>query len=145
VGTADSGSVVVARQLIAWGADSTGFLVRDGSGMSRHNFVTPETMVRVLDTIRAIPGFPAFYEALPVAGTDGTLERRMRGTPAQGNARAKTGSVNRVRALSGYVTTADGHELLFSIFAYGWTTTAREVETAMDSIVASLAAMTVRK
>ena len=55
VGTADSGRRVVERQLVAWGADTAGFAVRDGSGVSRHDYVTPETIMRVLDALLAFP------------------------------------------------------------------------------------------
>jgi D-alanyl-D-alanine carboxypeptidase/D-alanyl-D-alanine-endopeptidase (penicillin-binding protein 4) len=59
--------------------------------------------------------FAVFYNAMPIAGVDGTLEDRMKGTPAQGNVHAKTGSISAARSLSGYVTTADGERLIFSI------------------------------
>lgn len=139
VGTADSGAKVVGRQLILWGADSTGFVVRDGSGLSRQNYLSPETLIRVLDAARRDTTFYVFYDALPVAGVDGTLETRLRGTAAQGNAHAKTGSMDRVRSLTGYVTTADGRLLIFSIMANGWTVPGLEVEAALDSIVVRLA------
>jgi D-alanyl-D-alanine carboxypeptidase/D-alanyl-D-alanine-endopeptidase (penicillin-binding protein 4) len=139
VGSADSGRAVVERQLRAWGADSTGFVVRDGSGLSRHDYVSPETIVRVLDAARRASYFELFYDALPVAGVDGTIANRMRGTPAQGNAHAKTGYVDRARSLSGYVTTADGRMLVFSMLANNWTTPVRAVERVQDAVVARLA------
>ncbi|MCC7001149.1 MAG: D-alanyl-D-alanine carboxypeptidase/D-alanyl-D-alanine-endopeptidase [Gemmatimonadaceae bacterium] len=139
VGTADSGRVVVERQLLAWGADSAGFAVRDGSGLSRHDYITPETIVRVLDAMRRHPDFAVFYESLPIAGVDGTIERRMRGTPAQGNLRAKTGTLDKARALSGYVTTADGRMLLVSMLANNHVAPNREVERVQDAIVVWLA------
>jgi D-alanyl-D-alanine carboxypeptidase/D-alanyl-D-alanine-endopeptidase (penicillin-binding protein 4) len=97
--------------------------------------------VRVLDATRRDSNFAVFYDALPIAGIDGTLDHRMRGTPAQGNAHAKTGSMDRVRSLSGYVTTADGRMLVFSLLANGWTVPGTAVDSTMDSIVARLAAL----
>jgi D-alanyl-D-alanine carboxypeptidase/D-alanyl-D-alanine-endopeptidase (penicillin-binding protein 4) len=97
VGTADSGRRVVERQLLAWGAQPDGFAVRDGSGMSRHDYVTPETIARVLDAMRKGPDFPVWYEALPVAGVDGTIASRMKGTPAERNVHAKTGTLDKAR------------------------------------------------
>ncbi|HYV99771.1 MAG TPA: D-alanyl-D-alanine carboxypeptidase/D-alanyl-D-alanine-endopeptidase [Gemmatimonadaceae bacterium] len=138
-GRADSGAAVVARKLVSWGADSAGFVVRDGSGLSRHDYVSPETIVRVLEAVRRDSTFGIFYNALPIGGTDGTLERRFQSTATAGNVHAKTGSMDRVRSLSGYVTTADGHLLEFAIFANGWTTTGTEVESSIDAIVARLA------
>lgn len=139
VGTADSGRAVVERQLLAWGADSAGFAVRDGSGLSRHDYVTPETIVRVLDAMRRHPEFALFRDALPIAGVDGTIRTRMRGTPAEGNARAKTGTLDKARNLSGYVTTADGRLLLVSLMANNHVVANREVERVQDALVAWLA------
>ncbi len=141
VGSADSGRAVVERQLLAWGADPESFAVRDGSGLSRHNYVTPATLVLVLDAMRRHPDFGIFYDALPIAGVDGTIARRMRDTPAAGNVRAKTGFIDKARSLSGYVTTADGELLLFSILANNWTVPVRRVEEVQDVIAARLAAM----
>jgi D-alanyl-D-alanine carboxypeptidase/D-alanyl-D-alanine-endopeptidase (penicillin-binding protein 4) len=138
-GTADSGAAVASRRLRAWGADSTGFIMRDGSGLSRHNYLSPRTLVRVLDVMRRDSLFMVFHDAMPIAGIDGTLERRMVRTPAQGNVRAKTGSMDRVRSLAGYVTTADGRQLLFALFANPYAVPGTEVDAAMDTIVARLA------
>jgi D-alanyl-D-alanine carboxypeptidase/D-alanyl-D-alanine-endopeptidase (penicillin-binding protein 4) len=72
---------------------------------------------------------------------DGTIAGRMRGTPAQGNAHAKTGFVAQARSLSGYVTTADGQMLIFSLLCNNWTVPVRSVEQVQDTIVARLAGM----
>ena len=141
VGTADSGRRVIERQLLAWGAEPDGFVVRDGSGLSRYNYLTPETLVRTLDAIRRDTAFAAFYDALPIAGVDGTIANRMRGTAAQGNARAKTGFVAQSRALSGYVTTADGATVIYSLLCNNWTVSVRNVERVQDAVVARLARM----
>ncbi|HWG54088.1 MAG TPA: D-alanyl-D-alanine carboxypeptidase/D-alanyl-D-alanine-endopeptidase [Gemmatimonadaceae bacterium] len=143
VGRADSGAAVVERQLAAWGVAPDGIVMRDGSGLSRYDYVTPETLVRILDAVRKdTASFAPFYDGLPVAGVDGTLEGRMRGTPAQGNVHAKTGSVANARSLSGYVTTADGHTLIFSVLCNNWTVPAREVTQVQDEIAEALAAFT---
>ena len=144
VGSEDSARRVVERQLVAWGADSVGFAVRDGSGLSRHDYVTPETIVKVLDAMRRDANFALFRDALPIAGVDGTIASRMKGTPAQGNVHAKTGFVDKARSLSGYVTTADGVPLLFSFLANNWTTPTREVERVQDAIAVRLAGMRLR-
>jgi D-alanyl-D-alanine carboxypeptidase/D-alanyl-D-alanine-endopeptidase (penicillin-binding protein 4) len=141
VGTADSGRAVVERQLMAWGAVPGGFAVRDGSGLSRHDYVTPETLVKVLDAMRRHAEFRLFYDALPIAGVDGTIRNRMKGTTAQGNVHAKTGTLDKARSLSGYVTTADGRLLLFSFLANNWTTPVRQVEQVQDAIAVRLAEM----
>jgi D-alanyl-D-alanine carboxypeptidase/D-alanyl-D-alanine-endopeptidase (penicillin-binding protein 4) len=139
VGTADSARRAYERQLVAWGADSTGFAIRDGSGLSRHDYLSPETIVRVLDVMRRRPEFEAYYQSLPVAGVDGTLNERLRGTAAERAVRAKTGTLDKARSLSGYVTTADGRMLLFAILVNNQVAPGREVERVMDALVLSLA------
>lgn len=141
VGRADSAQQVVSRQLLSWGAAADGFAVRDGSGLSRHNFVTPRTLVRVLDAMRLHPDFRVFHDALPVAGVDGTLATRMRGTPAQGKVHAKTGYLDKARTLSGYVTTADGRTLMFSAMCNNYSVSTRAVERVQDALVSRLAMM----
>lgn len=138
-GTYESGIDAVKRQLITWGAAADGFVVRDGSGLSRLNVVSAETLVRVLLRMRQDTASATFLAALPVAGVDGTLGRRLGGGPTRGNVRAKTGSLEQVRALSGYVTTADGRQLAFAVLCNNWTVSAETVETAIDEIVLRLA------
>ena len=85
--------------------------------------------------------FQIFYDALPIAGVDGTIENRMRGTPAEANIHAKTGTLDKARALSGYVTTADGRMLLFSTLANNYTVPTAEITRIQDVIGAQLASM----
>ena len=140
-GRADSAARVVSRQLLAWGAQPDGFVVHDGSGLSRHDFVTPRTIVTVLDAIRRHPDFRLFYDAMPIAGVDGTIRSRMKGSPAEGNLHAKTGTLDRVRSLSGYVTTADGRVLLFSALCNNYTVPTRRVDQVTDALGVRLASM----
>ena len=83
--------------------------------------------------------FHALYDALPIAGVDGTIADRMRGTVAAGNVHAKTGFVDRARSLSGYVTTADGVGLIFSFLCNNWTVPVHDVEQVQDAIAVRLA------
>ena len=142
VGIPDSGRAVVERQLLEWGVSRDGFVVRDGSGLSRYDYLTPETIVRVLEVMSRDTSFQVFYDALPIAGVDGTLANRMKGTHAEANARGKTGFVAQARSLSGYVTSADGRLLIYSVLCNNWTVPVRAVERVQDSIVARLAGMT---
>jgi D-alanyl-D-alanine carboxypeptidase/D-alanyl-D-alanine-endopeptidase (penicillin-binding protein 4) len=141
VGTADSGRAVIERQLTAWGISPTSFAVRDGSGLSRHDYIAPDAIVRVLDAVRRSPNFAVFRDALPLAGVDGTIANRMRGTAAAGNVHAKTGFVDKARSLSGYVTTANGRVLIFSLLCNNWTTPQREVDQVADAIAIRLAGL----
>ena len=140
MGTADSARKIVGQQLLLWGVQPDGFAIRDGSGLSRHDLVSPETLVKVLDRIQQDTAFAVFYNAMPIAGVDGTLKDRMKGTPAEGNVHAKTGSIAESRALSGYVTSADGERLIFSILSNNWTTPGSAITGVADQIAAALAA-----
>ena len=140
LGTADSARKIVGQQLLAWGVQPDGFVIRDGSGLSDQDLLTPETIVRVLDRIQRDTAFAAYYNAMPIAGVDGTIDTRMKGTPAEGNVRAKTGTLAKARSLSGYVTTADGERLIFSILANNTTTPGSAVTHVADDIAAALAA-----
>jgi D-alanyl-D-alanine carboxypeptidase/D-alanyl-D-alanine-endopeptidase (penicillin-binding protein 4) len=140
LGTADSARKIVGRQLLAWGVQPDGFVIRDGSGLSDQDLLTPETIVRVLDRIQRDTAFATFYNSMPIAGVDGTLDTRMKGTPAEGNVRAKTGTLAKARTLSGYVTTADGERLIFSVLANNTTTPGSVVTGVADRVAAALAA-----
>jgi D-alanyl-D-alanine carboxypeptidase/D-alanyl-D-alanine-endopeptidase (penicillin-binding protein 4) len=144
VGTADSGRRVIERQFADWKIPSDGFVVRDGSGLSRNDYLSPEAIIGILETMRKSPNFDLFYESLPIAGVDGTIGSRMRGTPAQGNLHAKTGTLPMVRSLSGYVRSADGRLLEFSILCNGWTAPQAAVDRVADTIGIALASMRVR-
>jgi serine-type D-Ala-D-Ala carboxypeptidase/endopeptidase (penicillin-binding protein 4) len=140
IGTADTARKIVGQQLLAWGVQTDGFVIRDGSGLSDQDLLTPETIVRVLDRVQRDTAFALFYNSLPIAGVDGTIKDRMKGTPAEGNVHAKTGTLSKARSLSGYVTTADGERLIFSILANNTTTPGSVVTQIADQIAASLAA-----
>jgi D-alanyl-D-alanine carboxypeptidase/D-alanyl-D-alanine-endopeptidase (penicillin-binding protein 4) len=143
-GTADSGRRVVERQFAEWNIPSDGFVVRDGSGLSRNDYLSPDAIVGILDVMRRSPNFDLFYQSLPIAGVDGTIGNRMRGTPAQGNLHAKTGTLPMVRSLSGYVHTADGRLLEFSILCNGWTAPQSAVDRVGDAIGVMLASIHLR-
>ncbi|HMA02634.1 MAG: D-alanyl-D-alanine carboxypeptidase/D-alanyl-D-alanine-endopeptidase [Gemmatimonas sp.] len=144
VGSSDSGRVVLERQLAAWGAESDGYLIRDGSGLSRYGYLSPETLVRVLNKVRADTAFHVFYDALPIAGLDGSLRNRVKGTAAAGRIHAKTGSVANARSLSGYALTADNHVLIFSLLANNWITPTSAVDSVHDRIMVMLASLKLR-
>src|SRR5713226_3130213 len=88
-----------------------------GSGLSRHDLVTPRAFVAVLAYAEKQAWFPAFLASLPVAGADGTLNERMKEPPLAGKIHAKTGSVTHVRTLSGYAETPGGRKLIFSFLS----------------------------
>ncbi len=89
----------------------------DASGLSRHDLVTPRAIVTLLSFAQKQSWFGPYYASLPVAGVDGTLEDRMKNTPAAGRIHAKTGSVEHVRTLSGFAETPSGRRLIFSFLS----------------------------
>jgi D-alanyl-D-alanine carboxypeptidase/D-alanyl-D-alanine-endopeptidase (penicillin-binding protein 4) len=140
IGTAETGRAAVRSVLDGWGIGTSGLIQVDGSGLSRYNYVTPETLVAILGHVDRDERLRGPYEAaLPIAGRDGTLEGRMKSTAAEGNARIKTGSMANVRAMAGYVQTADGEKLAFAILANNLDATGGAVSAANDAIVVRLA------
>jgi D-alanyl-D-alanine carboxypeptidase/D-alanyl-D-alanine-endopeptidase (penicillin-binding protein 4) len=121
------------------GMDITRIHQVDGSGLSRTNFVSPRNLVRLLDYFHSSPLAQVLYDSLPIAGVDGSLRGRMKGTRAANNCHAKTGYVSNVSCLSGYVTTRDGEMLAFSIMMNNHLAPASACTTAQDKIVALLA------
>lgn len=110
----------IDRFVASLNLDPTPYLVADGSGLSQYNYSTPQLLVQLLNYAynnRQI--FNPLYKSLPIAGVDGTLARRMKGTRAEKNVRAKTGSVTGVSTLSGYLKAANGHDISFSIMNQG--------------------------
>jgi D-alanyl-D-alanine carboxypeptidase/D-alanyl-D-alanine-endopeptidase (penicillin-binding protein 4) len=143
-GSASKGVDVVMTFLRATAARTQGVSLQDGSGLSRHNLIAPATTVDLLRYMYQHRQRDIFIASLPVAGVDGTLERRMVGTPAEGKVQAKTGSLRYASTLSGYVTTARGEHLVFSIMANNHTGDFREVVTAANEICVLLARFDVR-
>ncbi len=106
----------------------------DGSGLSRHDLVTPRAFVAVLAYAQKQVWFPAYLASLPVAGADGTLNERMKEPPLAGKIHAKTGSVTHVRALTGYAETPGGRKLIFSFLSNNQGGKNHEVHVALDGL-----------
>lgn len=119
------------------GIDSTALSLNDGSGMSHQNLVTPHAVVQLLEHARRAPWSPVFREALAAPGKPGTLQRRL--THLEGRLSGKTGTLSNVNALSGYVTTRDGRELIFSVLSNASGLPGTPVVSAINEIVAALA------
>ncbi len=139
VASADSGRAAVREVLRDFGVADDAYVIADGSGLSRYDYVAPETLARILLGMARRPDFDVFYQALPIAGVDGTIATRMRGTAAANNVHAKTGSIANVRSLSGYVTSADGERFVFVMIANHFTTSRRVVEVVQDHVLQRLA------
>jgi D-alanyl-D-alanine carboxypeptidase/D-alanyl-D-alanine-endopeptidase (penicillin-binding protein 4) len=122
------------------GVNTRDILVRDGSGLSRKDLITPEAMVQMLIHMDAHRERAAFLSSLPLGGERGsTLEYRLRNRPV----RAKTGSLRFIRSLSGYATRPDGRRVAFALFANNYTGPSYRVTNAFDEVVAILTASSV--
>jgi D-alanyl-D-alanine carboxypeptidase/D-alanyl-D-alanine-endopeptidase (penicillin-binding protein 4) len=125
-------------RLTAWGIPADAQQLVDGSGLSRRDVISAEALLTVLRRMHAANGSP-FVSGLPIAGTDGSLEGRMVRTAAQGNLRAKTGTMSNIRSLAGYVTTRDGEPLAFVIMVNNFEGPGADAIRAIDAIAVKLA------
>ena len=106
----------------------------DGSGLSRHDLVTPRAFVTLLQYAQKQSWFPEYYVSLPVAGVDGTLNERMKVAGVAGRIHAKTGSVSHVRTLSGFAEPLGGRRLIFSFLSNNQEGKSHEVHEALDGL-----------
>jgi D-alanyl-D-alanine carboxypeptidase/D-alanyl-D-alanine-endopeptidase (penicillin-binding protein 4) len=106
----------------------------DGSGLSRQNLVTPHAIVKLLTYAEKQPWGASYADTFPVGGVDGSLVERFKNS-AQGRVHGKTGSLDHVNALSGYLTTAKGERLAFSILANNHNLTNKRAIEIIDSVV----------
>ncbi len=139
LGSFRNGKKIVETELNKFGIKPGTYRYMDGSGLSRYDYISPDQIVSILTGMWDSKYKDIWYDALPIAGVDGTLSERMIGTKAKGNVHAKTGTISNVRSLSGYVTTADGEPLVFSFIVNGHLRTSKETEDVTDSVLEMLA------
>ena len=132
-GTNEAGLQVVKEFLVEAGIDSEKIRLNDGCGLSRENLITPRFQTSLLQFLSKRSYFDLFLNTLAISGTDGTLRNRLSATEVRGSIHAKTGTLNGVTTLSGYMTTKSGRNLVFSIFANRVNATAR-VKRTIDEI-----------
>lgn len=137
--TNDAALEGLRQRFEAWGVSRDAWQLIDGSGLSRRNVVSPDTLVLVLRRMYDASGASPWMTALPIAGRDGSLDGRMRGTAAENNVRAKTGTMSNVRSLAGYVRTRDGEPLAFAVMIENFEGTGAQAVAAMDAIAVKLA------
>ncbi|HEX4949160.1 MAG TPA: D-alanyl-D-alanine carboxypeptidase/D-alanyl-D-alanine-endopeptidase [Blastocatellia bacterium] len=137
--SSESRGLAVLRQFLTKaGIDVSTLSLRDGSGLARQDLISPRATSQLLLFMSQHPQFAIYRASLPVPG-DGTLRRRMKGTPAEGKVQAKTGSLSYVRSLSGYVTTKKGQMLIFSFMGNNYTGAGVDLTNVYDQICALLA------
>jgi serine-type D-Ala-D-Ala carboxypeptidase/endopeptidase (penicillin-binding protein 4) len=138
------GLEVVKAFLRDAGVNPAALVLSDGSGLSRNDMITAEATVQLLTYMSRHQHATVFRDALPIAGVDGTLRNRMKGTPAENNVRAKTGSLSSSASLSGYMSTNAGERLVFSIMVNNYPEDAEPRAVIIDPIVVLLASYTGR-
>lgn len=137
-GTTEHGIRVAKVALNRLGIDPDALHMADGSGLSRLNLVSARNVAALLRAMHAHPHAKTFLDSLPLAGVEGTLKHRLKGTPAENNVRAKTGTMRNVSCLSGYVTTPD-EPLIFVILMNNHrdNAAARDIQDKITSLLAS--------
>ncbi|RRR96093.1 D-alanyl-D-alanine carboxypeptidase/D-alanyl-D-alanine endopeptidase [Glycomyces terrestris] len=136
-GTYASGKAGVYAAIEEYGVNTGPIRQVDGSGLSRWDMLTPDSLTDLLIGAQSAPWFAAYEASLPVACVDGTLASRMCGTEAAGNVRAKTGSLTSVSSLVGYATDADGREVVFAILLNDYLTS--NIKGIEDQIAVAIA------
>jgi D-alanyl-D-alanine carboxypeptidase/D-alanyl-D-alanine-endopeptidase (penicillin-binding protein 4) len=138
--TSEAAGIEVVKAFLREAAVSPPRLVlTDGSGLSRNDMVTAEATLQLLTYMHRHRYASVFRDALPIAGVDGTLRNRFKGTLAENNLRAKTGSLSSAASLSGYVTTAAGENLVFSIMVNNFPEDIEPRAVCIDPIAVLLA------
>ena len=137
-GSIEGGLEVLRGFLVNAGIKPDQFAFFDGSGLSREDLVTPQAIVAMLRYCSRQPWGQVYQDTLPVAGVDGSLADRFRGTPAAGLVRAKTGSLTHVYTLAGYATTKSGDHIAFSVMTNNNTMVTKKALDTIDRIVVRL-------
>ena len=139
-GSFEEGTRVVRQFMVNAGVDDNDFFLYDGSGMSPDDRIAPRAFTRLLAYASQQPWGAGWRATLPVAGVDGTLAARFKNSPLKGKLWAKTGTLNEVNALSGYLTAASGKTLAFSIMVNGRRPESDAEGQAVDKIAEAIAA-----
>jgi serine-type D-Ala-D-Ala carboxypeptidase/endopeptidase (penicillin-binding protein 4) len=137
--TGAKGLEAVRETLSSWGIVPDSYRPRDGSGLSRYDYVSAQMIIHLLEHIAGDSKHAELFRAtLPVGGVSGTLATRLKGTPAEGRVFAKTGSMSNIRALSGYITTLEGHPLVFSILVNNYNVSTADIDAIVDKALIRL-------
>lgn len=138
-GSIVEGARVVRAQMLRAGVQPQDFFFYDGSGLSPEDRITPRALTTMLRYVAEQPWGAEFRTTLPIGGIDGTLSDRFLHGPLHGQVFAKTGTLEEVNALSGYVTAKNGHTLVFSVLCNGHMPEAKGITKTIDAIVTAAA------
>jgi len=137
--TAATSLGVVRETLATWGVSTDLYIARDGSGLSRNDYVAPDALIGVLTRMWNDPRHREnFRSALPQSAVSGSLANRMKNSPAAERVWAKTGSMSNVRSLAGYVMTTNNEPLVFAFMATGFRVPTSQIDAAMEEALARL-------
>lgn len=137
--TAANGLLRLRETLTELGVPPESYTTRDGSGLSRNDYLSADALVATLAGAWQRPALrEPLKHALPIAGADGTLGRRLKGTPGEGRVFAKTGSMSNVRSLAGYVDTLAGETLAFAVMTNGFDVRGAEIDERVDALLLAL-------
>lgn len=138
IGTTDVGLKLEQEFLEAAGIRDGDAVLVDGSGLSQNNLLTPRAVTQLLLYASRQPWGADFLSTLPVAGVDGTLENRMKGTAAAGHVQAKTGTLEHEHSITGYATTLGGEHLVFAIFGNNDPQRGHDATAPLDEITVAM-------
>jgi len=138
LGTTDAGLWIEQDFLKTVGITEGDAVLVDGSGLSQNNLVTPRAITELLLYAYRQPWGADFLSTLPIAGVDGTLENRMKGTAAAGQVQAKTGSLEHEHSIAGYATTLRGEHLIFAIFGNNSPQRGHDATATIDEITVAM-------
>ncbi|WP_445300805.1 MULTISPECIES: D-alanyl-D-alanine carboxypeptidase/D-alanyl-D-alanine endopeptidase [unclassified Microcoleus] len=133
--TGESGLKELKTVLTQLGVNPNSYILADGSGLSRHNLITPEALVETLRLMANSPAASIYRQSLPIAGESGTLKNRFNTTPNRVIMQAKTGTMSGVSALSGYIEVPNYEPLVFSIIVNQSDLSTAKMRSATDEIV----------
>jgi D-alanyl-D-alanine carboxypeptidase/D-alanyl-D-alanine-endopeptidase (penicillin-binding protein 4) len=137
--TFDAGLTVLRDTLAKWGVAPETYVARDGSGLSRNDYLSADVLTRLLTTVWREPRLiDPFKSALPQAGVSGTIANQLKDTIGSGRVWAKTGSMSNVRSLSGYLMTLDDEPIVFSFMATGFHVPASQIDATMNQALLRL-------
>jgi D-alanyl-D-alanine carboxypeptidase/D-alanyl-D-alanine-endopeptidase (penicillin-binding protein 4) len=138
-GTVYEGRKLVVEKLKELNVPTDGFQQSDGSGLSRHGFVTTKFLCSYLSMLYNSDVYNHFVQSLPIAGVDGTMKNMLKNTAAERNVKAKSGTISSGRSYSGYVTTKNGQELCFSFIFNNFTVRSAVITQKLEKLMILLA------
>jgi len=139
LGSNNSSNTIITNYWVGKGLDAAALFISDGSGLSRSNAISMANLVKILDITSKDKSADAFRKSLPIAGQTGTLRNLCKGTKAQGNLIAKSGTMTRIKAYAGYVKTASGSPLIFAMTFNNYSCSNSELMDKIEVLMVKMA------